>query len=818
MREFVDIPESESARDIAEALVRAGLEVETVESIGADVEGPVIVGQVLEIDEFEASNGKTIRFCQVDVGEAQPRGIVCGARNFVVGDKVVVTLPGAVLPGGFAIAARKTYGHVSDGMICSVRELGVGDDHTGILVVDADAPVGADAMTALGLRDDVLDIAVTPDRGYCLSIRGIAREAATAYGTTFRDPADFTLNEGLEAASRSVTLADPSGCDRLVLRGVEGFDPKAPSPLQMRLRLMLAGMRPVSLAVDITNYVMLELGQPLHAFDATKLAGGIVVRRAEAGERLETLDHVVRDLDGEDLLITDDSGAIGLAGTMGGLTTEIDENSKDLLIEAAHFDAVTVARMSRRHKLSSEASRRFERGVDPELGPHAAARVAALLVEHGGGRLVGTTQVDLGRARPTVTIAADHPDRVAGMSYGRDVVVRRLTDVGCEVTADGETLRVIPPSWRPDLTDPNDLAEEVIRLEGYENVPVELPRAPLGSGLTEAQRLRRRVGRTLADAGYVEVLAYPFVAPSVWDTLGLDVDDDRRRALRLANPLSDEEPLLRTTLLPGLLATLRRNLSRGVGSGVALFEAGPVYLPSHERTPIPPRLGVDRRPTDDEIAAVLDVLPRQPLHLGVALAGERAPHGWWGAGREASWADAIQAAREAAEAVGVHIDVRAAERAPWHPGRCAAISVDDIVIGYAGELHPRVCSGLELPARTCAAEVNLSELIGHVGGPVQAEPVSTFPIATQDVALVVAAEVPVAEVEAALRDGAGELLESLRLFDVYTGEQIGAGRRSLAYALRFRAPDRTLTAEEANAARDAAVAEATRRVGAMLRS
>jgi phenylalanyl-tRNA synthetase beta chain len=243
-----------------------------------------------------------------------------------------------------------------------------------------------------------------------------------------------------------------------------------------------------------------------------------------------------------------------------------------------------------------------------------------------------------------------------------------------------------------------------------------------------------------------------------------------------------------------------------------------VYLPSHERTPIPPRLGVDRRPTDDEIAAVLDVLPRQPLHLGVALAGERAPHGWWGAGREASWADAIQAVREAAEAVGVHIDVRAAERAPWHPGRCAAISVDDVVIGYAGELHPRVCSGLELPARTCAAEVNLSELIGHVGGPVQAEPVSTFPIATQDVALVVAAEVPVAEVEAALRDGAGELLESLRLFDVYTGEQIGAGRRSLAYALRFRAPDRTLTAEEANAARDAAVAEATRRVGAMLRS
>ena len=817
LREFADVPDTESARDIADALIRVGLEVETVETVGSEVEGPVKVGQVLEIEEFEASNGKTIRYCQVDVGEAKPRGIICGATNFAVGDKVVVTLPGATLPGGFEITASKRYGHVSDGMICSVKELGVGDDHTGILVVDDDAPVGADAMAALGLRDDVLDIAVTPDRGYCLSIRGVAREAATAYGVPFRDPAVLDVAAGLEAPTRPVTLADPSACDRFVLRAVEGFDPRARSPLHMRLRLMLAGMRPVSLAVDVTNYVMLELGQPLHAFDAGKLAGGIVVRRAENGERLETLDHVVRELDVEDVLITDDSGAIGLAGTMGGLTTEIDDSSKDLLIEAAHFDAVAVARMSRRHKLSSEASRRFERGVDPELPPNAAARAVALLAEHGGGRLVGTTEVDLGRQPTTVTIHADHPGRVAGVAYPRDVVVRRLADVGCHVADDDGRLRVTAPSWRPDLADPNDLAEEVIRLEGYHNVPVVLPQAPVGRGLTQEQRLRRVVGRTLADAGYVEVLAYPFVAPAVFDTLGLAPDDQRRRALRLANPLSDEEPLLRTTLLPGLLATLRRNLSRGVGAGVALFEAGPVYLLPHQQLPTPPRLPVDRRPTAAEIAAVLAALPDQPLHLGVALAGERERRGWWGTGREATWADAIEAVREVAAAVRVDVDVRAAQQAPWHPGRCAEFFVDGVAVGFAGELHPRVCAALDLPARTCAAEVRLSELIAHDGGLVEPAPVSTFPVATQDVALVVAEDVPAAEVEAALRAGAGEMLESVRLFDVYTGEQVGAGRRSLAYALRFRAADRTLTTEEVSAARDAAVAEATRRVDAVLR-
>lgn len=823
LREYADLPDV-PAREVSAALVRAGLEVETVESFGHDITGPVVIGQVLEIDQFVANNGKTIRFCQVEVGEAAPRGIVCGAQNFAVGDKVVVSLPGAVLPGGFAIAARSTYGHTSDGMICSVRELGVGDEHDGILVLDAGAKVGADAVEQLGLRDDVLDIAVTPDRGYCLSIRGVAREAATAFGVAFRDPADVApMAPGGEG--HPVRIDDRAACDRFVLHSVSGVDPSAASPVWLRLRLSMAGIRSVSLAVDVTNYVMLELGQPLHAFDVTKLRGPVVIRRAAQGERMETLDHVVRALDPADVLITDDSGPISLAGTMGGLHTEIDERSTDLVIEAAHFPAAEIARMSRRHKLSSEASRRFERGVDPELPPRAAARAVGLLVELGGGAAGAVSEVDLPRTAAVVQMPVGHPDRVAGVAYGREVVARRLADVGCQVDTANDLLSVVPPTWRPDLVDPNDLAEEVIRLQGYDSVPSVLPHAVPGRGFTASQRMRRRVGTALASAGHVEVISYPFVAPGVWDDLGAAADDPRRRALRLANPLSDTEPTLRTSLLPGLLATLVRNVGRGA-SDLALFESGLVYLPGDGGSRVVPRPGVTARPSDEVLAQLDALLPAQPLHVAVALAGQREPAGWWGEGRQVVWADAVQAARTVARAVGVELIVRSAEQAPWHPGRCAALyAVDrrsgggqEVLAGHAGELHPRVVGALELPARTCAMELDLSALAERAGGPAHVDTLSTYPVATQDVALVVSADVPVAEVELALRAGAGELLESLRLFDVYSGSQVQAGHKSLAYALRFRAPDRTLTVEEASAARDAAIAEATRRVGAVLRS
>ncbi|SEG89425.1 phenylalanyl-tRNA synthetase beta subunit [Thermomonospora echinospora] len=813
LREHVELPADVTGRDLAARLIAAGLEVETVESAGHDLTGPLVVGRVLEIEELTGFK-KPIRYCRVDVGNAEPQQIICGARNFAEGDRVVVALPGSELPGGFKIGARKTYGRMSEGMICSVAELGIGDDHSGILVLPGEPEIGADAIELLGARDDVLDIAVTPDRGYALSIRGVAREAAIAYGVPFHDPAEVKPPEETET-SHPASIADPTACDRFVLREIRGFDPSAQTPMWMRVRLHRAGMRPVSLAVDVTNYLMLELGQPLHAFDRAKLTGEIVVRRARAGEKLETLDHVTRTLDPEDILITDASGPISMAGAMGGLATEIDEESTDIVIEAAHFDPVGIARTVRRHRLHSEASYRFERGVDRELPLRAAYRAAQLLVELGGAEFVpGVTHAEAPAEQTVITIPADHPDRVAGVRYGRDTVVRRLTDIGCTVAGDDE-LTVTPPSWRPDLVDPNDLAEEVIRLEGYENIPARPPRPVAGQGLTADQRRRRRVGRALAAAGYVEALTFPFTSGKDLDDLQLPADDGRRRTLRVANPMSEDEPLLRTTLLPGLLKALARNAGRGCGD-VGLFEMGLVFRPRPDAPAQAPRLAVDRGPAPEEIASVNAALPDQPLRVAVVLAGEREPAGWWGQGRPASWADAIEAARTVARETGAELTVAADRHAPWHPGRCAALYVGDTLVGHAGELHPRVIAAYGLPPRTSAMELELSRLAPPA--PVRAPHVSTYPPATQDVAVVVDAARPAAEVEAALREGAGELLESIRLFDVYTGEQIGEGRKSLAFTLRFRAPDRTLTAEEAGAARDAAVAAAAERTGAVLRS
>jgi phenylalanyl-tRNA synthetase beta chain len=818
LREYADLPADVTGRALADRLVAAGLEVETVDRPGHDIAGPVVLGRVVSFEEETASNGKTVRWASVDVGGGEPRGIVCGALNFAVGDHVVVALPGAVLPGGFTIAARTTYGHVSDGMICSARELGAGDDHEGILVLPADvvgdARLGDDAVDLLGLRDEVLDIAVTPDRSYALSIRGIAREAATAYDVAFHDPAAIDPLP-VDGTGHPGVVADPTAADRLVLRTVTGLDPTAATPIWLARRLVLTGMRPVSLAVDITNYVMLELGQPLHAFDRTRLRGAVTVRRAEPGEMLETLDHVTRTLDPGDVVIADDSGAVGLAGTMGGLTTEIDAGSTELVLEAAHFDPAAVARMARRHKVPSEASKRFERGVDPELPPVASTRAVQLLAELGGATHAGSTEVVQPRPARRIELDPARPGRTAGLPIAPDEVARRLAQVGCVVDTTASPWLVTPPSWRPDLGYPADLDEEVIRLVGYDQVPSLLPQAPPGPGWTESQRLRRRIGNALAYAGYVETPTYPFVGPADLDALGLPADDDRRNALRLANPISETEPLMRTTLLPGLLSALRRNVGRGLPD-VALFEVGPVVRPGPDPLPVAPRPPVDRRPTDEEIAALDAALPAQPRRVAAVLAGEREQAGWWGPGRAAAWSDAVEAARLVARQAGVEIEVTADDHAPWHPGRCAALLRDGTVVGHAGELHPRVVEALGLPDRTCAMELDL-DLLGAATEPVPAPRLSTYPPATQDVALVVDAAVPAAEVGAALRDGAGELLESIRLFDVYRGEQVGEGNASLAWTLRFRAPDRTLTVEETTAARDAAVAEAGRRTGAVQR-
>ena len=815
LRQYVELPAELTTVELADTLTMLDLKLEAIHSVGAELTGPLVVGRVLSSEPEAHSNGKTVRWCKVDVGEDEPRGIVCGADNFSGGNLVVVSLPGATLPGGFVISARTTYGHVSDGMICSTAELGVAGDASGILVLDkGEAEVGDDAIALLGLRADVLELEVNPDRGYALSMRGVARDAAIGFKAPYTDPAALEVDATGE--SYPVRVEDTAACPVFVTRTVTGFDPSRPTPRWLARRVELGGMRPISLAVDITNYVMLELGQPIHGYDRMKLRGPVVVRRASPGEKLTTLDDVERTLTEADLLISDDSGPIGLAGVMGGQTTELSATTTDIVIEAAYFLPAMIAHTARVTKLPSEASKRFERGVDPALALPAAQRVANLLVEYGGGDIEdGVTVVGQTPTRDAIALPVGLPSRITGIDIERQTTVNALEANGCQVTIGDEQLSVTPPTWRPDLVDPYDLVEEVLRVVGYDQVPSILPVAPAGTGLTREQALRRRVSRALAGNGLIEVKTFPFAGPSDWDKLGFAADNPLRDQVLLENPLSAGEPGLTTTLLPGLLTTLALNIGRG-HSDIAIYETGPVFLPKAGK-PEAPILGVDRHPTAGEQAALDAALPAQPRHIALALDGSRRVRGWWGAGRPVEWADAVAAVREVARVLDVEIGVEAATFAPWHPGRCAAITVGGKVIGHAGELHPRVAKAYKLPGRTAIAEVDLDELVAAAPAVVDAPVFSTFPVAKEDIALVVDVAVPAAALENALK-GASDLIESVRLFDTYLGDQVPEGKKSLAFAIRMRAADRTLADEEIKGVRDAALAAAAEATGATLRT
>lgn len=806
--------------ELEQALIRVGHEVEDIVALGP-VSGPLTVGRVTAIEELTEFK-KPIRACKVNVGEDGDRDIVCGASNFAVGDLVVVALPGTTLPGDFHIASRKTYGRLSDGMICSAAELGLGADHSGIIVLPpGTAEPGDFGVDVLGLDDVVFDLAVTPDRGYCMSVRGIAREIACAYDLDFVDPADVPALPA-EGPALPVTVESGTGVSRFALRAVTGIDPGAQSPWWLRRRLMLSGIRPISPAVDVTNYVMLEIGHPMHAHDRSRINGEFTVRFAKPGETVVTLDDIERTLDPADVLIVDDVATAAIGGVMGAGTTEIDDDSTDILLEAAVWDPAAVSRTIRRLHLVSEAGRRYERSVDPAISVAAIDRCAALLADIAGGT-VEPTLTDWRGDPPRddwspapVRMRFDLPDRMAGVEYEGGAAVKRLTQIGAEVVeddADRAILVVTPPSWRPDLVQSADLVEEVLRLEGLDKIPSVLPTAPAGRGLTAGQKRRRAVGKSLGLSGYVEVLPTPFLPAGVFDTWGLSADDPRRATTSVLNPLEAERPHLATTLLPALLEALSRNVSRGFVD-VALFGIAQVVHPTEETKGVE-LIPTHRRPSDDEIAALDASLPSQPVHVGAVLTGLREPRGPWGPGRPVEAADAFEAVRVIARACGVDVTLRAAQQLPWHPGRCAEVLVDGRVVGHAGQLHPSVIERSGLPKGTCAVELDLDAV--PLTETLPAPRVSPFPAVFQDVSLVVASDVPASAVVDAVRDGAGELLEDVALFDVYTGPQIGADRKSLTLALRFRAPDRTLTEDEASAARDAAVAAAAERVGAELR-
>ena len=848
LREFVPVAEDASAEDLMATLVKVGLEEEDVHRPTDEMSGPIVVGQVLSMEPETHSNGKTVNWCQVRVvpeGREQTltgkgiepsgvQGIICGAHNFKPGDKVVVTLPGAVLPGGFAITARKTYGHKSAGMIASTRELGIGDDHGGILVLSTlglDPELGTDAMELLGLYDQAAEVNVTPDRGYAFSLRGIAREWSHATGTPFED---FVLAYGERApeansSGHPVALRDDApihgnpGCVRFVMREVSGVKAETPVPTWMSSRLRLAGVRSLSLPVDISNYVMLETGQPLHFYDADKVQGEIVVRRAVAGEKLVTLDGVERTLHPEDIVIADDSGVIGLAGVMGGASTEVTDSTTRILIEAARFDEVSVARTARRHKLISEASKRFERGVDPQIQAAAAQRAVELLVELAGAQAEpGVTDVSLGYEPVVIELPAEYTAGRIGVDYSPEQIESSLREIGCSVERTESGYLVAVPSWRPDLRAKEDLTEEIARIDGYENIPSILPVAPAGRGYTPEQAGKRRALNALAAAGLTEVFAYPFVsaeANNLWSAPWVSTPENpvtEVPSIRLENPISSAEGWMRRSLLPGLVEVLKRNLSRGF-KNLAIFESGHVFIPGEKlgSDSIPP-LGV--RPSDEVLADLNAGIPKQPSFIAGLFAGTEHEVMPGAAPRAYDWRDALDAVRLIADAVSAPITVRNGVHTAFHPGRVAEVlDANGERIGFAGELHPKLLQELNLPERTCAFELDFSALFAHRVEVHQAVPVLTYPAATQDVALLVDRDLPASEVERVLREGAGELLEDIRVFDDYRGTGIDESKKSLAFALRFRAPDRTLTADEASAAREAAVTAAVEQLGAEAR-
>ncbi|MFW9196598.1 phenylalanine--tRNA ligase subunit beta [Corynebacterium striatum] len=809
--------------------VRVGFETEGYENL-PETTGPLVIGKVEEIEELTQFK-KPIRYCQVNVGDAngtgELQGIICGARNFRLGDHVVVALPGAELPGGFKIAARETYDHISNGMLCSAAELGFAEKSDGIITLGEEYGqyIGQDARKLIALADTVFDVNITPDRGYALSARGLTREIASAFDLEFADVAQDPSVAGIdvsgvpapEGALINIDLREETKAQRFGLRKVSGIDPNARTPFWMERELMLSGQRAVNPATDVTNYVMLLLGAPMHAFDANLVKGDLVVRNAEEGEKFETLDHVQRTLSAGDVLICDDNGIQSMAGVMGGTSTEIMDETTDVYFESAIWDPITVARTSRRHKLSSEASRRFERGVDPAIVEVALDVACALLVEIAGGTIESGRTLVGDVAKPQqITMRASKPSEYAGVEYSRETIVQRLREVGCTVEEQGENLLVTPATWRTDITMDVDLIEEVLRLEGLEDIPTILPTPVGGRGLTPAQKRRRAIGHGLAYAGYAEVLPSPFIANDTFDVWGLDADDDRRRTVSVQNPLESDKAILSTTLLPNMLEAIGRNVARG-RADLALFGLQQVSFKRADSSPMP---SVEQRPADDVVKELRESLPEQPLHVATVATGNIEHEGPWGEGRAFTYADAIESARQVARAAGVEIELEAAEQLPWHPGRCAAVKAvvdgESIIVGYAGELHPEILEALNLPARTCAMEMDVNALPTEEMFP--APVLSAFPALHQDIALVVDEDTPAESVRKVVEEGAGELLEGVELFDVFRGEQLGEDKKSLAFQLIFRASDRTLTDEEANEHRLAAAKLAEQRLGAQMRA
>jgi len=821
LSELVDI--DVSVDKLVELLNFSGTKVEAVHSIGAEVSG-VVVAEVAAVTAHP--NADNLSLVEVTGADGSHR-VVCGASNFSVGDRVPFAEVGARLPG-MSIGRRKIRGEPSEGMLCSAAELQISDDHSGILILPSEAELGADVVGLLGLDDNILELEITPNRPDCMGMVGLAREISALLGHELRwplqpapgdpsllraPPADRSVLLRDPPADRSVLLRDPpadrsvlapevtveiqdpQGCPRYVARYLDGMT-IGPSPLWLASRLVAHGMRPISNVVDVTNYVLLETGQPLHAFDAATIAERrIIVRRAHEDETLVTLDGAERSLESSDLVIADPSGAIAIAGVMGGAATEVSETTGEVILESACFERASVAHTGRRLFLRTEASVRFERGSDPQMAPVAAARAAALMAQLAGGR-VATPAVDA-EPRPfeprRTMLRPSRTDHVLGIEVALQAQKNHLRSLGFELSSSASELEVTIPSWRQDVAREVDLIEEVARLEGFDRLPATLPPGVRG-GLEPDQAALRALARALSACGLHEAWTPTFMGAGALDGLGLSQDDPVRAAVQLVNPMNEDERRLRTTLLPGLLRSSARNLAHGA-PGAALFELARVYRPS------------------------TDVLPDEPATLAAVFSGRRSGSTW--RHRETTWdfytAKGVLDAALRSLRLGP-LMYAAAGGMPFHPTRAASVSVGDAGVGVVGELHPEVCERFEVAEQSLAFELDLTPLLAALPDRPKVAELPRFPPIYMDLAFVVDSSIPQATLQRAIEDASHPEATSVALFDLYEGEQVPSGKKSLAYALELRSKDRTLTDEEAAAIRARIVAAVAERTGGELRS
>lgn len=768
LREFVDIP-TDDPEELVDVFENLGHEVEEWRLILPSFKG-VVVGEVLEV--VPHPNADKVRLTRVNVGDAV-LDIICGAWNFEAGAIVPVAAPGAVLGGDFEITRRDIRGVTSNGMICSESELGLGEDAEGIMVLNDDYPQSADMIGTpfehvIGLPDVLYDLAITPNRPDCLSVYGLARDLAARFEVPLR-PDNIDVEPSGAPTSIVVSIADSNACPRFSGREVRGIT-VGMSPHWIRWRLELAGIRPISNVVDASNYAMVEFGYPTHAFDVDRLGDTIVVRRAHQGEEIVTLDDQTRLLTESDIAVTDGLRPVAIGGVMGGATTEVHDDTTDVFIEAAYWDPASILMTSKRLGLRSEASARFERGADPSFCPRGADRVAQLLTIIAGGKPAPEpADVNPGNITPwEVTYPLSETKRILGISLDRQETADLLTRLTFGVEGD-DPLTVTVPTRRPDVRVPADLVEEIARLHGFDSIPATLPQGP-GGGLSYEEHRLRLLRNIMVGAGFYQLIGFSFIGNSDLHMLALNDDDPARNAIILVNPLNESEGVMRTTLLPGLLKAASSAISRN-NPTAQLFEVGDVFLPGG------------------------DELPDQPRRLAFLLAGES--EGAWNID---SRGFDLYSGTGMWELLSDRLDLNDSElrqtsRPPFHPGRGAEILVADKVIGVVGEIHPTVAEAFGLTGRVVAGEIDVHDLVAE-RAPWQYLAPSAFPAVVFDLSFAVPTAIPASAVTDAVRSAAGELFDTVDVFDVFVGESVGEDRKSVAVKIRLRAHDRTLTDDE----------------------